>query len=171
MQCARSCKAGSPPRARGEAPNNREQTARIRITPACAGRSQSVRRQASPPWDHPRVRGEKSRQRTKGKSLVGSPPRARGEADEKLHRFGGGGITPACAGRSLPLSYCLRRLEDHPRVRGEKLWRVQEKAPCTGSPPRARGEVTSSWGVCDMGWITPACAGRSRRGRTSRRRL
>ena len=49
--------------------------------------------------DHPRVRGEKGGTLSIISEQIGSPPRARGEVEEKqLHRCHRG-ITPACAGR------------------------------------------------------------------------
>ena len=51
----------------------------------------------------------------------GSPPRARGKVYlvqliKRLH-----GITPACAGKRGLLGITLMLIEDHPRVRGEKM--------------------------------------------------
>ena len=49
------------------------------------------------------------------------------------------GITPACAGnRSFAEGYTAES-EDHPRVCGEQLKRIDEAAPPQGSPPRVRG--------------------------------
>ena len=49
-------------------------------------------------------------------------------------------ITPACAGKSIVFRIEAGNVEDHPRMRGEKvLLRVIEGAPA-GSPPHARGK-------------------------------
>ena len=53
-------KAGSPPRARGEAHFDAEMSVKVRITPACAGRRKRLAEFAGASQDHPRVRGEKS---------------------------------------------------------------------------------------------------------------
>ena len=51
---------------------------------------------------------------------LGSPPRVRGKVDDAetgdlIHR-----ITPACAGKSVKSPLDKFKLEDHPRVCGEK---------------------------------------------------
>ena len=52
---------GSPPRVRGEARRPRRASPALRITPACAGRRQTLRRTALGKSDHPRVCGEKTK--------------------------------------------------------------------------------------------------------------
>ena len=71
-------------------------------------------------WDHPRVRGEKSRITSYVKDTMGSPPRARGKAGEKLQNAGDKRITPACAGKRADEIPGKVPGKDHPRVRGEK---------------------------------------------------
>ncbi len=70
---------GSPPRARGERHCRPRKHRKMGITPACAGRT--IRRlvPGTPPWDHPRVRGENHPQPASADDVSGSPPRARGE--------------------------------------------------------------------------------------------
>ena len=72
----------------------------MRITPACAGKSDGPAEVVTEFKDHPRVCGEKHHIKEADLYPEGSPPRVRGKAD--------------CAG--LP----LHRKEDHPRVCGEK---------------------------------------------------
>ena len=50
---------GSPPRVRGKAMMPTNALIVRRITPACAGKSQSYHQPCSAMWDHPRVCGEK----------------------------------------------------------------------------------------------------------------
>ena len=90
------------------------------ITPACAGRSARRRKHDLRNEDHPRVRGEKLHYRPQYILRAGSPPRARGEAHIRPVQQCGGGITPACAGRSEITQITDTYDEDHPRVRGEK---------------------------------------------------
>ena len=52
---------GSPPRARGEVRIQRVMDARVRITPACAGRRFQEKPTTATNGDHPRVRGEKGK--------------------------------------------------------------------------------------------------------------
>ena len=50
--------------------------------------------------------------------------------------------------------------QDHPRVCGEKFWKLIPSAPRFGSPPRMRGKVTSAFFVESRTGITPAYAGK-----------
>ena len=73
--------------------------------------------------------------------------------------IGGVGITPACAGNSIPPWCRVRPLEDHPRVCGEQPHLQLVGPDSLGSPPRVRGTVKDPLlDAVDMG-ITPACAG------------
>ena len=133
---------GSPPRARGKALASGAHPGAVRITPACAGKSQWACIRRSRGRDHPRVRGEKKSARLAVAAALGSPPRARGKALATVCVPVAGRITPACAGKSIQ---SLRRWlppPDHPRVRGEKLWAAGKIARPKGSPPRARGKAT-----------------------------
>ena len=71
------------------------------------------------------------------------------------------GITPACAGKSGPISASGRAIRDHPRVCGEKALHDGGILPAQGSPPRVRGKVVVSRNLCLLSGITPACAGKS----------
>ena len=70
---------GSPPRVRGEDVADRFAVDRLRITPACAGRSFPPVMFCSVIRDHPRVCGEKSAAMVADMAMPGSPPRVRGE--------------------------------------------------------------------------------------------
>ena len=50
------------------------------------------------------------------------------------------GITPAYAGKSLSGSKPCFRIQDHPRVCGEKIPWYQRTPRTWGSPPRMRGK-------------------------------
>ena len=116
---------GSPPRARGEVWQAADKLSVAGITPACAGRRALLSATSSVRWDHPRVRGEKKANMRIVGATEGSPPRARGEAENNIIDRQILRITPACAGRSGFEPYLCRLPEDHPRVRGEKprMWR------------------------------------------------
>ena len=100
-----------------------------RITPACAGKSYYGPASGVETGDHPRVCGEKFWNLQENSSVPGSPPRVRGKVSIQplppvCHR-----ITPACAGKSLLLSFPYAIQQDHPRVCGEKecflrFWRT-----------------------------------------------
>ena len=131
---------GSPPRVRGEALNCNIAICDERITPACAGRSDTDTTTGAYVKDHPRVCGEKSRSFSRPPRRSGSPPRVRGEDTECTKHHVVLGITPACAGRSCRTMHQQKLYQDHPRVRGEKVYRLGHPRPVGGSPPRARGE-------------------------------
>src|SRR5690606_14975455 len=93
---------GSPPRARGTPAPFPGTLPRRGITPASPG-STGTRRASTPRRpDHPRVRGEHRCSHGPVSHVPGSPPRARGTHDEIPSGRGCWGITPACAGNTLP---------------------------------------------------------------------
>ena len=71
----------------------------------------------------------------------GSPPRVRGKHLGVQDAAALGGITPACAGKTL----CYTRKEpsagDHPRVCGENHIAAHPLKIIVGSPPRVRGKL------------------------------
>ena len=69
------------------------------ITPAYAGKRDSLPRDSTPPGDHPRVCGEKKAELTPDELSRGSPPRMRGKAEPDCVGALEGGITPAYAGK------------------------------------------------------------------------
>ena len=70
---------GSPPRRRGKGVNVNCSADDIGITPAQAGKSCSDCRCSNRRWDHPRMGGEKTAQKSFGSQVIGSPPRGRGK--------------------------------------------------------------------------------------------
>ncbi len=152
---------GSPPRVRGEVQLLHDRVKQLRITPACAGRSNIISIDMSMNWDHPRVRGEKQTHIFSRIRSQGSPPRARGEANPYLFPYSITGITPACAGRSSSTGCAPEKSWDHPRVCGEKGSCNAMLLYIAGSPPRVRGEAHRQERRADRERITPACAGRS----------
>ena len=71
---------GSSPRMRGKVVVLIAIRTAQRITPAYAGKSSFSWHPLSPPWDHPRVCGEKGEQTARPHYHMGSPPRMRGKA-------------------------------------------------------------------------------------------
>ena len=158
MQTAR----GSPPRGRGKDRPKAHAPAKLRITPAWAGKSCMHRSLPSTFQDHPRVGGEK---RLKGRCIeygLGSPPRGRG----KVFLLNVGdcvtGITPAWAGKRASETPSSRRSGDHPRVGGEKEIHGKYTSFRSGSPPRGRGKAAAAACLSACSGITPAWAGKSR---------
>ena len=130
----------SPPRMRGKVPVCCPEHRKVRITPACAGKSAGRCIVLKEPY--------------------GSPPRMRGKetsGTRLLQRFR---ITPAYAGKRRCCAYWRQDVRDHPRVCGEKFSVFSRTEIAQGSPPRMRGKGTTKNGCSCPGGITPAYAGK-----------
>ena len=92
---------------------------------------------------------------------LGSPPRVRGEDEDRTVAMPLERITPACAGRRWWSMPSMSSFWDHPRVCGEKAVVNPRFQSGIGSPPRVRGEVFRTNWLQRRRRITPACAGRS----------
>ncbi len=91
---------------------------------------------------------------------LGSPPRARGKAQQFVIDHGVNGITPACAGKSPSGKNSPAAARDHPRACGEKFFGLARRDEWVGSPPRVRGKVDKVFSRTNYGGITPARAGK-----------
>ena len=91
---------GSPPRVRGKVEDPYDQSRKIGITPACAGKSSHLAIHDAAVGDHPRVCGEKLLAQFLIHISGGSPPRVRGKVTHEVIRDIDSGITPVCAGKS-----------------------------------------------------------------------
>ena len=91
--------AGSPPRMRGKGYDVVSRLCRVRITPACAGKSTKSRNAIRSRWDHPRMCGEKNIWVADVTTSIGSPPHVRGKGVLPPMLWLWPGITPACAGK------------------------------------------------------------------------
>ena len=76
---------GSPPRGRGKGRRVVDHHPLPRITPAWAGKSICLALPITAPRDHPRMGGEKARDRASVVMVKGSPPRGRGKARHLSH--------------------------------------------------------------------------------------
>ena len=144
-------RTGSPPRVRGKADVCSTLKIPTRITPACAGKSNALLDLPAGQRDHPRVCGEKRKDRLDYYVPQGSPPHVRGkglvgfELDIRIR------ITPACAGKRG----CADLTADAPR----------------DHPPHVRGKDVPVEAFAQTWRITPVYAGKrllqtSRKGRT-----
>ena len=131
------------------------------VSPAYAGKSSLAWPRRWWRRDHPRVCGEKEKDKRFMTMNEGSPPRMRGKAFPMRSPIGGPRITPAYAGKSgwWPPVPC--RCGDHPRVCGEKALFHSRMPPLMGSPPRMRGKVPCHFAGPARPRITPAYAGKS----------
>ena len=90
----------------------------------------------------------------------GSPPRMRGKECRQYMAHLSPRITPAYAGKSHLLRFHPRLRQDHPRVCGEKIHRVDGAESTSGSPPRMRGKAQGT-DIFELAQgITPAYAGK-----------
>ena len=140
-----------------------------RITPAHAGKSNVNRFSTEKLKDHPRTRGEKLFFANCQRLSVGSPPHTRGKAEKQQARSNIGGITPAHAGKSILPDQKSRLHGDHPRTRGEKNHLRTAETDIGGSPPHTRGKAAGAAVGAAASGITPAHAGKSKRGRNRSR--
>ena len=131
------------------------------VSPAYAGKRLPMLAGMCPPWDHPRVCGEKAWTRWKPQTTIGSPPRMRGKVDGKTTKTRTGGITPAYAGKSCAAHDFTMSCQDHPRVCGEKELAGFVLKLRQGSPPRMRGKAKEAVDAMLAERITPAYAGKS----------
>ena len=97
-------------------------------------------------------------------ALLGSPPRGRGKGTTPNAVLKQAGITPAWAGKSFVICQLVPLEGDHPRVGGEKLQQGPPAASGQGSPPRGRGKALPFQGFQCNHRITPAWAGKRRKG-------
>ena len=131
---------GSPPRGRGKVEDMRKAGLNPRITPAWAGKSRRHAESRTKSKDHPRVGGEKLKQRMCSTAIAGSPPRGRGKDKLNVREDFAPGITPAWAGKRPGSDQRPALPQDHPRVGGEKLSVLLTAGFPMGSPPRGRGK-------------------------------
>ena len=111
---------GSPPPVRGKVENSLRMSAKVRITPACAGKSTDARPTEAEIKDHPRLCGEKTSTDHIVECSTGSPPPVRGKEFSCSLTSATDRITPACAGKSRCCRSRCCWSEDHPRLCGEK---------------------------------------------------
>ena len=132
---------GSPPHVRGKPHDPGRARFFVRITPACAGKTQPHLLHMLSMQDHPRMCGENC------KKLINVAL--------------GIGITPACAGKTMSHKLVPSFGRDHPRMCGENYLAYYEDEPDQGSPPHVRGKQPQRNCKCYRLRITPACAGKT----------
>ena len=151
---------GSPPLTRGKAKIDSGEVETVRITPAYAGKRLISNGESTLARDHPRLRGEKLLSIPMAILFMGSPPLTRGKATMAEKVTSQPRITPAYAGKRLPLDSTAPKQEDHPRLRGEKFLLRLPPLLMLGSPPLTRGKVVGVYASYQPSGITPAYAGK-----------
>ena len=131
---------GSPPPMRGKACNRKSRRAAGRITPAYAGKSDSLLSCRCGIRDHPRLCGEKPHTILADRLSVGSPPPMRGKGSQVRCAACSARITPAYAGKRKERTGSITQSMDHPRLCGEKPQQEDTRKNQRGSPPPMRGK-------------------------------
>ena len=134
-----SVTVGSSPRARGTQVSGPLGSIRIRFIPACGGNARAAARPRGRGSVHPRVRGERTAATVGYRPAVGSSPRARGTPPQAPRAARAFRFIPACAGNAVKVGSSGSAWTVHPRVRGERDWRIELWRKPLGSSPRARG--------------------------------
>ena len=118
-QCLAIHLIGSPPHVRERLNLIFDEFDKVRITPACAGKTAAWLFFFSLRQDHPRMCGKDIVSGNAKFFSPGSPPHVRERHRQRKCQVLFAGITPACAGKTLP--GCLRRpgRRDHPRMCGK----------------------------------------------------
>ncbi len=152
---------GSPPLARERLQGFPYIPTRIRITPACAGKTFFTCIIQIFCKDHPRLRGKDPVNSSTMTISPGSPPLARERRIFIDNIRSWPGITPACAGKTSHDTYSYGYRWDHPRLRGKDVPTGQRPHCRQGSPPLARERLGFINMNCTKHRITPACAGKT----------
>ena len=154
-----SCSRGSSPHTRGAQETRRPRRGESRIIPAYAGSTDEpvvVRLEFA---DHPRIRGEHVRSRSRGGAVEGSSPHTRGARPLLRSRPRPRRIIPAYAGSTDEIVGERHPLQDHPRIRGEHRDSIAWLFGQGGSSPHTRGaQRVARHGVAEDR-IIPAYAG------------
>jgi hypothetical protein len=128
MRSVQGPTSGTPPRRRGEHPQECPDSLCQRNTPAPAGRTLAHQPPGDPPAEHPRVGGETVKPTTENTRSGGTPPRRRGERGRTKPGCPPGRNTPASAGRTGAPDTATPPAE---------LPRVAERTPCPSCAPAA----------------------------------
>ena len=133
--------AGSSPHARGTPVGGRHVDTDQRFIPACAGNATTWVSPASVRPVHPRMRGERRHRCGQHRLKTGSSPHARGTLIRPVQERPCGRFIPACAGNARCIRARTRGSAVHPRMRGERIHRLQTPILGVGSSPHARGTL------------------------------
>ena len=153
------CRNGSSPRVRGTLNKLAQVFGDGRFIPACAGNAAGTHAARGRSPVHPRVCGERYDRLPDGVLRAGSSPRVRGTPEPARLSPHRRRFIPACAGNASPPKIAKGARPVHPRVCGERGWKVGRANLFHGSSPRVRGtrlEIIPALAHCRF---IPACAG------------
>ena len=110
---------GSSPRVRGKPVGRHRGEIGVRLIPARAGKTPSMRLPSYEPPAHPRACGENVWTAFHTPTAAGSSPRVRGKHNERHRQQPAPRLIPACAGKTAYLTLSVLTVPAHPRVCGE----------------------------------------------------
>ena len=135
--------AGSSPHTRGALPQAFDDALADGIIPAYAGSTSMGAVDDVFKSDHPRIRGEHTQAILLGLRRRGSSPHTRGALSLARGASWRYRIIPAYAGSTPWLRSGLRRLADHPRIRGEHHLHARSRLPRHWIIPAYAGSTSS----------------------------
>ena len=148
-----------PPRVRGAPDLGAERQGVDRLTPACAGSTNTEPKYGTGPSTYPRVCGEHVGLAAAEIDFNDLPPRVRGALARRPRDGQRLRLTPACAGStSLPRA-SPRSSSTYPRVCGEHAPALPLRPSMIDLPPRVRGAPGIARSTLRRRRLTPACAG------------
>ena len=150
---------GSSPHTRGARGRRRQSRMGGRIIPAYAGSTLKPLLMPSHRPDHPRIRGEHTKDAVDALSAAGSSPHTRGALQVIEHTPSWKGIIPAYAGSTDGPHTTSRAAWDHPRIRGEHSVQFPKGKSGQGSSPHTRGALERASEPAGRDRIIPAYAG------------
>ncbi len=170
---------GAPPRARGQPSRASSANALRRSTPACAGTrgpegAPDGPRRSTPacagttmgafwrPWagsEHPRVRGDNDGATWTECTTAGAPPRARGQRRARRRDPSRSPEHPRVRGDNRNTAAFGPRTSEHPRVRGDNVGDRLRHPLVLRSTPACAGTTSIGRSSRLRGRSTPACAG------------
>ena len=123
-------------------------SAKVRITPADAGKTQTAIPVHHIRGDHPRRCGENRVGVGGADGNSGSPPQVRGKLRASTGRTGSSRITPAGAGKTFYTQSPQPQAKDHPRRCGENSSRFFNRVALTGITPAGAGKTGEALRRC-----------------------
>ena len=161
MLSSKDIQPGSPPQVRGKRTFNFTDGVNLGITPAGAGKTPPGGMLLLPEQDHPRRCGENRCINSFPAIPKGSPPQVRGKHQTNRPECARAGITPAGAGKTVPVFGHRAHNRDHPRRCGENYDFTEFNIVRVGSPPQVRGKPYGGGLIFLLRRITPAGAGKT----------
>ena len=134
----------------------------MRLIPAHAGKTASVREGRSRPRAHPRSRGENSPSRKITAAFLGSSPLTRGKHVIFARPGTMRRLIPAHAGKTRAHARACGSRWAHPRSRGENLPCPSALLPGSGSSPLTRGKRSLRRRPRPRSRLIPAHAGKTK---------